>query len=529
MAQVSKNKPSRGGKDFAGRGEGADVALAESEARFRALARALSSLVWSTAPDGQIIDMPEWRALTGMTVEEVRGWGWLNSLHPDDRGPTEIVWQAAVDARSYYETEYRIKRRDGKYNWYQSRGVPVLEDDGSIREWIGCLIDVDARKRATQQQREAEKALRDLNDTLERRVETEARERAQIWNVSQDLLVVADSKGKYLNVNPAWTATFGWSEADLVGKTSQWLIHPADRKKTQAELARLFEGHRTLQFENRLRHKDGSYRWLSWKAVPDGGFIYAVARDVTALRNAQEQLQATRSELARMTRHTTMGEMAASIAHEINQPLAAIVTRADNGLRWLTRTEPDLEKVAESLKAIVKDGYRASDVIVSVRSMFGKERTEKSAISVTGIIDDVLALVSEEFERHQISVISEIRGELPQVMAERVQLQQLFVNLFMNAIDAMKSVTDRARVFTIKSRLGESDGVVITLEDTGAGIDPAHQDRIFDAFFTTKSDGMGMGLSISRSIIETHGGRLSAKPRDPNGSVFEIVLPALVS
>jgi signal transduction histidine kinase len=151
---------------------------------------------------------------------------------------------------------------------------------------------------------------------------------------------------------------------------------------------------------------------------------------------------------------------------------------------------------------------------------------------VTGIIDDVLALVSEEFERQQISVLNAIRGELPRVMAERVQLQQLFVNLFMNAIDAMKSVTDRTRVFTIKARLGESgfgesDSVVIMLEDTGVGIDPGHQDRIFDAFFTTKSDGMGMGLSISRSIIEAHGGRLSAKPRDPNGSIFEIVLPAL--
>jgi PAS domain S-box-containing protein len=471
--------------------------------------------------------MPEWRAVTGQTVDEVRGWGWLNSLHPDDRSRTEVVWQAAVNARSYYKTEYRIRRQDGQYVWYQSRGVPVLESDGSISEWVGCLIDIEDRKRATQQQVEAEKALRDLNETLERRVEAEARERARIWNVSQDLLVVADKEGKYLNVNPAWTATLGWSEADLVGSTLEWLVHPNDRDKYHAELARLFEGHRTLRFESRLRHKGGTYRCLSWMAVPDRGLIYAAARDVTELKNAEEQLRASRRELTAVTRQTTMGEMTASIAHEINQPLAAIVTRANTGLQWLTNPEPDLDKVRAILRAIVNDGYRASEVIASIRSMFGKGHSEKSAVSVTAILGDVLALIYEEFERHQIMVKDEMLHELPQVMAERVQLQQVFLNLFMNAIDAMSSVMDRVRVLTIKSTLGESDCVLITLEDSGAGIDPSHMERIFDAFFTTKSDGMGMGLSICRSIIEAHGGQLSAKCGDPHGSVFQIVLPAV--
>lgn len=503
----------------------ADAALAESEARFRALVRASSSLVWTTAPDGQIVDMPEWRALTGMTVEEVRGWGWLNSLHPDDRARTGVVWQAAVDARSYYETEYRIRHRDGQYVWYQSRGVPVLDDDGGIYEWVGCLVNIEDRKRATRQQAEAEQALRHLNETLEQRVEAEARERARIWNVSQDLLVVADAEGKYLSVNPAWTATLGWSEADLVGKTSEWLLHPNDREKTRAEIARLAEGRRTLRFENRLQHKDGTYHWLSWTAVPDRGLTYCVARDVTELMNAEEQLRASRRELAAVTRRTAMGEMTASIAHEINQPLATIVTRANSGLQWLNRTEPDLDKVRAVLRGIVNDGYRAGEVIASIRSMFGKDRSEKSAVSVTDIVGNVLALVHEELDRHQVSVQNGMLHDLPPVMAERVQLQQVFLNLFTNAIDAMSSVTDRARVLTIKSRLYEYDQVLIALEDSGTGIDPSHMDRIFDAFFTTKSDGMGMGLSICRSIIESHGGHLSVMPGQPHGSVFQIVLP----
>ena len=415
-----------------------------------------------------------------------------------------------------------MRSADGSYRWFLSRALPIRDEVGNVIRWFGTNTDIT-------KQVEAEKALRDLNETLEQRVETEAQERARIWNVSQDLLVVIDKEGRYLNVNPAWTAALGWSEADLVGNTSEWLVHPGDREKTQAELARLFKGHRTLRFENRLRHCDGSYRRLSWTAVPDRGLIYAVARDVTELKNAEEQLRASRRELAAVNRRTTMGEMTASIAHEINQPLAAILTRANTGLRWLGNEKPDLDKVRATLKAIVDDGHRASEVIASTRSMFGTGRSDMSPVSVTAILGNVLALVYEEFERHQISVKNEMLHELPHVMAERVQLQQVFLNLFMNAIDAMSSVTDRARVLTIKSKVGESDGVLITLEDSGTGIDASHVDRIFDAFFTTKSDGMGMGLSICRSIIESHGGQLSAKRGHPHGSVFQIVLPTASS
>jgi PAS domain S-box-containing protein len=509
-------------------GKRADAALAASEARYRALVRASSSLVWTTAADGQIVDMPEWRALTGQTVDEVRGWGWLNALHPDDRGRTQVVWQAAVDTRSIYETEYRIKRWDGEYVWHQARGVAVLEDDGSIREWVGICVDIEDRKRATQQQIEAEKALRDLNETLEQRVEAEARERARIWNVSQDLLVVADSEGRFLNVNPAWTATLGWSEADLVGKTSDWLLHPDDREKTRAETARLGEGRRTLRFENRLRHKSGSYCRLSWTAVPDRGLTYAVARDITELKIAEEQLRVSRRKLATVSRQTTMGAMTASIAHEMNQPLGSIVSNANAGLRWLKGAEPDLDEARASLGRIVKDGFRASEVIASIRSLFGKDRGEKGTVSVNDLVGDVLALVHGELENRRVSLRNEMLDALPEVMADRVQLQQVFLNLITNAVDAMSSITDRERVLTIRSRIVEPDRVQITLEDSGTGIDPSDVDRIFDAFFTTKSDGMGMGLSICRSIIESHGGRLSAAPRDPHGSTFQVVLPTVV-
>jgi PAS domain S-box-containing protein len=503
----------------------AEAALAASEARFRALIRASSSLVWTTAADGQIVDMPEWRALTGQSVDEVRGWGWLNALHPDDRGRTQVVWQAAVDARSIYETEYRIRQRDGEYAWHQARGVAVLEIDGSVREWVGICVDIQDRKRAAHQQIEAEKALRDLNETLEQRVEAEARERARIWNVSQDLLVVADAEGRLLNVNPAWTATLGWSEADLLGNTAEWLLHPLDREKTHAEFARLSEGLKTLRFENRLRHQRGTFCRFSWTAVPDRGLIYAVARDITELKDAEAALQASQRELARVSRQITMGAMTASIAHEINQPLSAIVLNGNAALRFLSRAEPDLEQVREALMPIVEDGHRASQVIASVRAMFGKDAGERTELDLNDLLRQVLTIAHGELESHLVSLQIDLVDRLPQVLGDRVPLQQVFLNLIMNAVEAMAAVSNRPRVLSASSEIDGTHQVLIKLKDSGVGIDPGDMGRIFDAFFTTKSNGMGMGLAICRSIVEAHGGRLSVSPAIPHGSIFHVALP----
>jgi PAS domain S-box-containing protein len=228
-------------------------AIAIAEERYRALIRATSSLVWTSAPDGQIVDMPEWRAYTGMSVEQIKGWGWLESLHPDDRERTTINWQQAVDTRSFYETEYRIRRADGVYVWHQARGIPILEAEGSIREWVGLCADIQQRKDADAKRVEAEIALRRLNDILEHRVEAEARERARIWSVSQDMLVVTDREGTFLSLNPAWTTTLGWSEDDLVGHTHEWLVHSDDRNSTHSELVLVAAENTTRQFENRLR------------------------------------------------------------------------------------------------------------------------------------------------------------------------------------------------------------------------------------------------------------------------------------
>jgi PAS domain S-box-containing protein len=502
-----------------------EQALAVAEQRYRALVRATSSLVWTTPADGRIVDMPEWRAYTGQSIEQIRGRGWLDALHPDDRGAAAAAWQKAVESCSLYETEYRIRRADGVYVWHQARGIAIFESNGTVREWVGICLDVDLRKRAEEQQIEAERALRGLNEILEQRVETEARERARIWNVSQDMLVVADAGGKFLNLNPAWRFTLGWSEADLVGKTSEWLLHADDRKKARPELERSAEGNRARHFENRLRHKDGSFRWLSWTTVADQGRIYAVARDVTAFKAAEEELRSSRQELARVGRQLTMGAITASIAHEVNQPLAAIVSSGNAGLRWLSNAIPNMDEVTAALKRIVSDGHRASQVIETVRAMFKKDTGEKTLLDINEVVREVFALLRVELQKHDIVVIYRLAEEMPRVSADRVQLQQVILNLVMNAIDATSLILDRPRILRASSERHDAGDVIITLEDSGTGIDPNNIDRIFEPFFTTKSQGMGMGLSICRSIIEAHGGRLSASPALPCGTAFRVILP----
>jgi PAS domain S-box-containing protein len=501
----------------------AQAALVASETRFRELADNMSQFAWTADAQGSIYWYNKrWHDYAGTTLEEMQGWGWQKVHHPEhvDRVVDRI--RQCFAAGSPWEDTFPLRGKDGTYRWFLSRALPIRNEAGDLVRWFGTNTDVN-------EQIEAEKALRILNETLEHRVETEAQERARIWNVSEDLLVVADMEGRSIAVNPAWQTTLGWSEGELLNKTFEWLIHPDDLAKTRAQQARVAGGLSVLHFENRLQNKTGSYHWLSWKAVAEKGKIYGVARDITDLKSAADQLRISRRELARVSRHTTMGAMTASIAHEVNQPLTALVTNANAGLRWLDRPEPDVNEVRALLKRIVDDGHRASAVIAGIRSMFRKDGDEGKPLSVNDLIGEVLAVVRGELESHQVSLQTELRDDLPLVLAEQTQLQQVILNLIMNAVEAMSSIADRDRVMIVKSEMGGSDHALIIVEDSGAGIDPSHMSRIFEPFFTTKTHGMGMGLSICRSIIELHGGQLQASPRNPYGSIFCARLPIIAS
>jgi PAS domain S-box-containing protein len=496
-------------------------ALRESESRFRELADSISQFAWTADPTGRRYWFNKrWLEYTGTTIEEVQGWGWRSVHHPDHvERVVEGIRQCFAKGTSWEDT-FLLRGRDGNYRWFLSRALPIRNESGEVVRWFGTNTDIT-------EQVEAEKALRELNETLEQRVEEATRERVQIWNVSQDLLLVADIDGRYLGVNPAWNAVLGWSEAELLGKSSQWLLHPDDRERTRAETSRLASGKVTERLETRFRRKDGSYRWLSWKAVQAQGRIYAMARDVTDLKDAENKLRSARLELAQTSRRTSLSAMVAAIAHEIRQPLGAIVTNAGAGLRWLNRATPDLEEVRDAFKHIVADGHRASEVIQSIRSMFTEGEHPGIPTDANELIRETIAIASGELDAARVTIELELAEKLPLISAHRGQLQQVVLNIVTNAADSMRGIDDRERMLRVRSRPFDSNGIALSVQDSGTGIDPQNIERIFDTFFTTKANGMGMGLAICRSIVEAHGGNLSVSPGVPHGSVFHIVLPGI--
>jgi signal transduction histidine kinase len=251
----------------------------------------------------------------------------------------------------------------------------------------------------------------------------------------------------------------------------------------------------------------------------------ALREQLTERRRAEEALREAQAELAHVTRVTILGELAASIAHEINQPLAAVITNGSACLRWLAGATPNLDEAREAIARIIRDGNRASDVIGRIRALVKKSGTEQVRLDINEVIQEVVGLIQSEIQKNGVALRMELAADFPRVLGDRVQLQQVILNLVMNGIEAMSAVTDRARDLLLRSYQYESDKVLIAVQDSGIGLQPESLDHLFEAFFTTKPKGMGMGLAISRSIIEAHGGRLWAVPNDGPGVTFEFALP----
>ena len=248
--------------------------------------------------------------------------------------------------------------------------------------------------------------------------------------------------------------------------------------------------------------------------------------DITERKRADEALHKTQAELAHVTRVATLGELTASIAHEVNQPLAAIVTNGNACLRWLAGDSPNLDEARETARRIIRDGNRAGDVIGRIRTLLRKTGTEKELLDMNQAVREVVALAEDEVRRNEVALRTELTGDLPPILGDRVELEQVVLNLIMNAIEAMSAIGDRPRELVVRTQSGEVDQVCVTVQDSGIGLDPQSMGRIFDAFYTTKSQGMGMGLAISRSIVENHGGQLWAVPNEGPGATFQFTLQA---
>ena len=342
---------------------------------------------------------------------------------------------------------------------------------------------------------------------------------------------VLDKNHYFLMTNSTYQAMVGYTNDELKKLTPLDITPIGEREINRTLFSELQQGKRQdFELVKRLRRKDGKLIWIQLYVfriadrAATGQHTFGMVFDITEKMQAQDALQAAQAELARSANVSRMGAMTASIAHEMNQPLTAVVGIAGAGLRWLKQTPPAIDKARECFEKVVHAGQSAADVLESVRAMFKSEKLASVPIDLNQLINDVFTLVQGVVKTQDIAVRTELDTAIMPVTGNRVQLQQVLYNLVSNAIEAMESVADRTML--VKSEHENSGQVRVTIEDSGTGIEPQQIDKIFDPFFTTKVDGMGMGLSICRSIIEAHGGRLWASPGRSHGAVFQFTLPS---
>jgi PAS domain S-box-containing protein len=390
--------------------------------------------------------------------------------------------------------------------------------------------------------RERTAALRRTNEELQAEIAeriraeealraSEERWRAIFENSAVGLALVG-SNGRLMAANPALQRMLGYTADELLTLSLPNLTHEDDLLLSRASMAELIAGTRQqYDMQKRYRRKDGRVIWVnaSGSVVPGSErmprFLVEILEDITDRKLAEDSLRKAQAELAHVTRLTTMGELAASIAHEVNQPLAAVITNGNACLRWLAAQTPNLDEAREAVQRIIRDGHRAGDVIQRVRALLKKTGPQKAQLDINDVIHEVLTLAHSEVRRHRVSVRTELATGLLPLLGDRIQLQQVILNLVMNGMEAMSSVADRPRELLIESATHEPQSIFVAVRDSGIGLDAQTLDRIFDAFYTTKPEGMGMGLSISRTIIEAHGGRLWATPHAGPGATFQFTLP----
>ncbi|HYR88093.1 MAG TPA: PAS domain S-box protein [Terriglobia bacterium] len=351
----------------------------------------------------------------------------------------------------------------------------------------------------------------------------------ELFEQTPEAIILVDLQDRVLRVNKEFTHIFGYRIDEILNRPSVDLITPIElRADAMKNRERLADGQH-INVETIRKRKDGSclnVSEVSFPVIANGKCIgyYAIFRDITEGKRALERLQKAQAELAHLSRITTMGELAASIAHEINQPIGAIVTNGNAAVRWLRQTPPYTNEAEETLECIVRDANRAAQVIGRIRSLLRKTPSVMVRLDVNEVIREVLTLTSYETGRRGAFVLTELAGGLPMIFGDRIQLQQVLLNLIMNSFDAMSGISDRPRHVMVKSSV-HSDSVLVQVRDTGSGWEDQHAAVIFDPFFTTKKDGIGMGLTISRSIIENHGGSLWAERGIPHGATLKFTLP----
>jgi PAS domain S-box-containing protein len=353
----------------------------------------------------------------------------------------------------------------------------------------------------------------------------------EVMDAAPVMIWVAGKEKDCVWFNRPWLTFTGRRLAQEVGNGWSEGVHPDDFDRCTKVYFSHFDARKDFRMQYRLRRQDGAYRWIDDTGTPrfarDGTFLGYIGSciDIHEYREIQSELRRNLLEIAELNRQADAAIFAASIAHEISQPLAGMIHNSAAGLRWLARETPNVERATATLNNIIHAGQRAVEIIDSIRAISKKEHRIHASLSLNELIQEVLALAEAELHGHHIAIRTTLNEKIPEVMADRVQLQQVMLNLIKNAIEAMNSTAKRPRVLHLKTELDGSQNVVVTVQDSGTGIDPENIERIFNRLFTTKTQGMGMGLAICRSIIEAHNGRLWAEAGVPQGSLFRISLP----
>ncbi|PWU10707.1 MAG: PAS domain-containing sensor histidine kinase [Terriglobia bacterium] len=490
-----------------------EEALRASEVSWRQIVDNIPGLVATTGALGEVEFLNrQTLEYFGNTSEELKNWALIDSVHPDDLPRVIDAHTKSIESGQIYDVEHRCRRADGTYRWFQVRGFPVRNEEGTITAWYLLLTDIDDRKRAEAELRRAYNSFADAQ------------------RLSKTGSFITDLLGDEHNWSEEACRIFEFDPATKVTvQRIRDIIHPDDLAAFEATIAQGMTG-LDVNFAFRIVPAGGAVKYVRGIAhvieqVEERPVFVGALQDVTESKLAEEALNKARAELAHVTRVSTLNAFTASIAHEINQPLSGIVTNAGTCLRMLSGDTPNVDGARETARRTIRDANRASDVIKRLRALYSNTEFTLEPLDLNEAAREVIALSLSDLQRNRVILQSELADGLPPVTGDRVQLQQVILNLLRNASDAMSAVDDRPRELLIRTERDAGDQVRLTVKDVGSGFTPEAAGKLFQAFYTTKDDGMGIGLSVSRSIIERHQGRLWAEPNDGPGATFSFSIP----
>jgi PAS domain S-box-containing protein len=491
----------------------AEQALAKSERDLRLFVDTIPAGAALMSASGEVeLVNKQLCSYFGKTSEELRNWQMTDALHPEDFPRVLEAIHHSLSTGEPYDSEERHRRFDGIYRWFRVRALPIRDDDGAILRWNILHIDIDDRKRADEELRRSEAFL------------------AQGEAVSETGSFLWDLETGHFRWSEQLYRIFEWESGSPVTiERVMRQVHPQDIPDIEEMVRRARVG-LDSEFVRRLLMPNQSVKYVHFVARSTGdrdgrpAYLGSI-QDVTERRLAEEALNKVRSELAHASRAMSLGVLTASIAHEVNQPLAGIVTNASTCLRMLAADPPDLDGARSTAQRTLRDAHRAADVIQRLKAMFARKDSVTELVDLNEAAREVLTLSSSELRDSGIVVGIDFAAELPLVIGDRIQLQQVLLNLILNAADAMKETSDKPRDLLVATMRENACEVRLSVRDSGSGFDPEIAGKLFEAFYTTKSKGMGVGLSISRSIIESHGGRIWAMPNRGPGATFSFTVP----